>query len=334
MSPIWGILSALASAVANGSFGVFAKLKPVREAEVSSPLFNFWVSMGVVLESLCVYFAYGRFTSWGILGGFLFVLSTANTFFAIQHIGLAIASATWSGTAVLVSFGFGLWSGDKLAHPVMALLAIVGILAAIAGIAYANWSSERLRNRILDSDVNDDENGLILEHQSLREEGLCGGPSGRGQPNADVVKGFAAAVAAGVFGGLILAPMSWAPEEHRGLAFLVGMGLGGFIGILPVTASLLALSGEGMPNSVQMTISAVFGTLSGLVWGFGNAASIIAVSSGAGLSVAYPIMQAGLFVAGLWGIFLFQELHPRAQPAYWASGAVLVGATVLLIISK
>lgn len=66
---------------------------------------------------------------------------------------------------------------------------------------------------------------------------------------------------------------------------------GVFIGILPVTASLLALSGDGIPSTVQMTVSAVFGTLSGLVWGFGNAASIIAVSSGAGLTVAYPIMQ-------------------------------------------
>lgn len=76
--------------------------------QVPSPLFNFWVSVGVFLESVCIFCVYGRFTPWGIVSGLLFVLSTANTFFAIQYTGLAIASATWCGTAVLVSFGFGL----------------------------------------------------------------------------------------------------------------------------------------------------------------------------------------------------------------------------------
>ena len=46
------------------------------------------------------------------------------------------------------------------------------------------------------------------------------------------------------------------------------------------------------------------------------------------------MLYAGLFVAGVWGILLFHELHPKAQPAYWASGAVLIGGAVLLASSK
>lgn len=42
----------------------------------------------------------------------------------------------------------------------MALVGIVGIVAAIAGIAYANRTSERLRNGV-DVDVGDDGNGEL-----------------------------------------------------------------------------------------------------------------------------------------------------------------------------
>lgn len=51
----------------------------------------------------------------------------------------------------------------------------------------------------------------------------------------------------------------------------------------------------------------------------GNAASILAVSDPTvGLAVAYPIMQCGLAVAGLWGVLLFREITgepPAAAPA-------------------
>ena len=46
------------------------------------------------------------------------------------------------------------------------------------------------------------------------------------------------------------------------------------------------------------------------------------------------MMHAGLFIAGMWGIFLFHELHRKAQPIYWASGAVLMMGVALLVASK
>ena len=70
-----GLLEAVASAVANGSFGVFSKAKSVQAnkvesdkpcklnwpqqlitsgtpPQVPSPIFNFWVSVGIILSSL------------------------------------------------------------------------------------------------------------------------------------------------------------------------------------------------------------------------------------------------------------------------------------------
>ena len=47
------------------------------------------------------------FTAWGLLSGLLFVLSMANTFLAIERLGLGSATGIWSGTAIIVSFTWG-----------------------------------------------------------------------------------------------------------------------------------------------------------------------------------------------------------------------------------
>jgi glucose uptake protein GlcU len=63
-------------------------------------------------------------------------------------------------------------------------------------------------------------------------------------------------------------------------------------------------------------------------------ASIVATQL-LGLAVAYPIMQSGLFVAGLWGILLFGELSRLTpQLVYWVGGVALTAGAVLLVVSK
>jgi glucose uptake protein GlcU len=74
----------------------------------------------------------------------------------------------------------------------------------------------------------------------------------------------------------------------------------------------------------------------GAVWSAGNTACIAAVTNPAiGLAVAMPIMQCGLFVAGIWGILLYKEIQGvRPLATYFASGAVLVFGAALLATSK
>jgi multidrug transporter EmrE-like cation transporter len=48
------------------------------------------------------------FTPWGMLSGALFVSSTGCTFFAIDLLGVSVASAIWCGTAMLASYIWGL----------------------------------------------------------------------------------------------------------------------------------------------------------------------------------------------------------------------------------
>lgn len=54
-----------------------------------------------------------------------------------------------------------------------------------------------------------------------------------------------------------------------------------------------------------------------------------------GLAVAMPSMQAGLLVAGCWGIALHREIRGRRALALWGvSGAALVAGTALLADAK
>jgi glucose uptake protein GlcU len=53
-----------------------------------------------------------------------------------------------------------------------------------------------------------------------------------------------------------------------------------------------------------------------------------------GLAVAYPIMQAGLFVAALWGIVLFNELPgQKSRLRFLVDGSIVVLGVLLLGLS-
>lgn len=75
------------------------------------------------------------FTWHGVLSGVLFVASSAHAVTAISLVGLAAATGVWCGTAVLVSFTWGVTvAGDKVEHLGRAAAALALILAGIAGI--------------------------------------------------------------------------------------------------------------------------------------------------------------------------------------------------------
>ena len=81
------------------------------------------------------------FSWWGVLSGGLFVASSASAITAISLIGLSAASGVWCGTAVLVSFSFGvLVAGDHVERLGLAAAALALIVCGIAGIAVAAWA--------------------------------------------------------------------------------------------------------------------------------------------------------------------------------------------------
>jgi glucose uptake protein GlcU len=137
-------------------------------------------------------------------------------------------------------------------------------------------------------------------------------------------------VLAGVLGGLILVPMKF--SSIQGLDYLPSMGAGVAIAT-PCPLLLHVLMPVGLARKEQHRAAAIPGIISGIVWNVGNACSMIAVQM-VGLAVAYPIMQAGLFVAALWGILLFNELPGRiARLQFLLNGSIVLTGVVLLSMS-
>ena len=62
---------------------------------------------------------------------------------------------------------------------------------------------------------------------------------------------------------------------------------------------------------------------------------LIAAFSSPDCALACAVMQAGLFVAGLWGIFVFHEMkEPQARRVYWLSGLSMLLGVSLLALSR
>ena len=67
------------------------------------------------------------------------------------------------------------------------------------------------------------------------------------------------------------------------------------------------------------------------MWNTGNIASLVAVDSPMGMTVANPISQCALLIAGTWGVLYYHEIRGTRQVALFALAAVVVciGAALL-----
>lgn len=84
------------------------------------------------------------------------------------------------------------------------------------------------------------------------------------------------------------------------------------------------------PLRLAPAAAAGAGLASGALWGAAAAASALAAQA-LGLGAAYPITQAGLLVAGLWGVLLFSEItYLLPQLLFWLSALLLVAGAALL----
>ena len=236
------------SAVFNGSFGALTKIRRVRG--ISPLVLNYWVAEGVGVSGLLFLAAPPRVFSWlGMLSGMLFVASAANAVTAIGLIGLSAASGLWCGTAVLVSFSYGvLVAGDRVESMGLAAAALALILCGIVGIALAAWAGGSNGGSSSGAaGVGGAAGWLAGSQASLLEEDDA--EAGAGSPAAAPASaalpaasrpllGLLAAVLAGVLGGLILAPMVHAPPEARGIQFVPSVALGALV-VAPILTAIL-----------------------------------------------------------------------------------------------
>ena len=146
--------------------------------------------------------------------------------------------------------------------------------------------------------------------------------------------GSVCALLVGVFGGSILMPLQLAPKEYRGLNFVPSLGLGTLIIAPMITMPYMYLS-RSSPSRGHwaMRESLLPGLMAGAVWNGANVCSIYAISD-VGYAVAYPLMQAAIAVAALWGIAVFKEIKGKQIGVVAVSAIVVLGGAVLLALSK
>jgi len=262
----------------------------------------------------------------GALAGVFLVFATLFSFLAIPLAGLATAAATWSCSAVLVAFLWGAAGPGKVAQPMKSvLLSILAVAILIGGVLVLNLRAQ-LSARFCKS-----ARGVTgMQDQILIEDG------GVQQGNAgQKLLGLASAISVGIFGGSILVPSKYVREEVSGIGLLPSFGVGaGIVGTLVGLFYWIAVKKQPLATlSEQLPMDTVLkGMLSGLLWNISNIAQVVAMNYlHMAYGISYPILQCGLLVAGLWGIYFFKEVEDRgAVCVFWLGAAILMLGVVLL----
>ena len=118
--------------------------------------------------------------------------------------------------------------------------------------------------------------------------------------------GILSAMFTGIYGGSIMAPMKWAPDDTKGMGYLISFS----IGAATVNLSLWALRYMYLCHRHQSLSRAyyalpsfhfrkmwLYGGTCGLLWSIGNFFSIISVDY-LGEGVGYSVVQASMLVSG------------------------------------
>ncbi|KAH8961629.1 hypothetical protein BDL97_05G058900 [Sphagnum fallax] len=337
-----GVLLALLSAVANGSFTVIFKTRYIRRAQVSPLIFSFWASLGVVISSLLVLFnCTFVFNAQAVLSGFFFVLSFISSFKAVRILGISVAFGIWAGTSVLVSHLA--WKLVEARGGVTEVLfAAVAFLVTLAGIVGVAWSGHMERvafhrddqmETLLESQPSF-AGWLLLKRPSTAAERLKLEakynimPGGGADPSTSFSAGVFSAVFAGAVCALAKMPETQVPASEQGLAYLPSFAIAVMINTSIMTALPYLTTPLEWPDFATYS-AAGLGILSGILWNIGNMLSIVAVSF-IGRDIAYSIFQCAIIIAGLWGMILFDEINYNAMYSYWASVVVLLIGVVCL----
>eukprot|EP00471_Norrisiella_sphaerica_P014249 CAMPEP_0184495232 /NCGR_PEP_ID=MMETSP0113_2-20130426/30731_1 /TAXON_ID=91329 /ORGANISM="Norrisiella sphaerica, Strain BC52" /LENGTH=352 /DNA_ID=CAMNT_0026881329 /DNA_START=1 /DNA_END=1059 /DNA_ORIENTATION=- len=347
VSPAVGYIVAVLSAVFNGSFPAAFKIPMVARCDLHPMLFQLYVSFGVFLSSWLVLpfmefngtltGADGKHTPafpfpyLGVIAGMIFVLSVVFSFAAIPFIGLAMAQGVWGGSAILVAFIWGVAVfGNPIINPGLAAAAIILLLTGVCGIAFCDTIAQRF--------VKNGATGQTYQNMLNMENGDGGANEGTPLSSEEGNKvlsrwltGVAFALCVGLAGGSTLVPLNYVPSNLGGLAFVPAFGCGAMF-FSPIIA-LAWFSYQGTVPALHLKQTLWAGILSGVLWNLSNVCAIIAIPA-LSYSVAYPMLQCALFVAGLWGVFVFHEIQGLAIGVFFIAGACLITGAVCLALSE
>jgi glucose uptake protein GlcU len=354
------------SAVFNGSFAAPFKFENVAAVDLHPIFFQLYVAVGVFLTSILfqALLPFNKtitanedadtnfmFVPLGFPCGILFLLSVLFSFLAIPRIGLALGQGVWGGCAIITSFLLGCFKANTFGNVGLAIIAMVLLLVGVMGITFCELIGERMsptEEGAMDPgvylEVEDDAPGSQIRPNSKDSgrsssfvgEGLAKiNPDGESAPDANrTFVGMLCALMVGLTGGSTLFPAQYAPPSQQGITLLPAFGLGGLVTAVVTTCAFgLYVGVENMPP-MHLKETFVTGLISGTLWNISNLLALYAIPR-IGIGVAYPMLQCALFVAGLWGIFVFKEIRATAAIyTFFASGSVLIAGAAILALSQ
>jgi len=123
-----GWIAALIAAISYGTFGVPVKQTVGLDVH-PFVLQSYKTFVMFVLSWLVIFLGESvRFTSWGLLSGFLWVVGGTGGIYGIRNAGMAIAVGTWSSIMILVNFLVGIVFFQE---PVASFLSTCGAFACL-----------------------------------------------------------------------------------------------------------------------------------------------------------------------------------------------------------
>lgn len=308
-----GYVAAGLSALFNGSFTSPYKMKSVADLNLHPILFTQYVSLGVFLSSLLIipFLSYNdqvedddevgtkfSLSYLGLVAGCLLVMALGCSFLAIEQIGVALSQGVFGGTAILVSYIWGsVIFGETPSNIGLSVGGVILLLLGVLIIALNKPISNRISGQsddpLLSGSVSNDRSPS-LSYSSFDISNAKTAEDAAVQ-NDRLLKGLFWALCVGFSGGSILAPSHYAHPDERGLAFLPSFGIGAIIASPILTVVWFTLVEKSLPPLHLSTLPV--GLFSGLLWNISNICAVIAIPM-LGYSVAYPILQCALFVAG------------------------------------
>lgn len=355
-----GWLAAVIGAVCSGSYGV--PIKATLDVDVHPLVLQSYKTIVLFVFSWSVLLIgeQARWTGYGILSGFLYVVGGTFSILGIRLVGMAVAVGTWASVMVLVNFVWGILVFHEpihsFVHTCIAFAALCGGLVGMSrysagskvhpGKAVGGRDDVELvegRSEALSSKKRVDEELEPMltvkgeEHKRQSYSRIAGIPFTQRQT------GILCSVMTGVLSGSSLIPMHFAKAQgFMGRSYILSLGCGGLLANLIIWFGYFCYmyhrGSEGTTLRSTYDLMPSFhwkelwfrGLMAGLLLTFGMFGALFAVTF-LGQAIGNSLVQSKIFISGLWGIFWFKEVKdPKAIGKWFASAALCVGSILWL----
>ena len=327
----------LLAVFSNGSFSVPRYVAPERQP---TTIFMLFFSIGILLASSVTPAFYhvvgGEQTTicsfgdgwYGLVSGFMIYLSCSCVFAAFDIMGIAAASTAVVGSIIFLGFLEGLLLRPAVREHVTSIpLTVVGLALVLVGLGIVFYSKSR---PVEPSDTC----GSTLDVSLLEAEADTAddGEKAPGSlPVGKVMLGLVITLGVGVGAvGNSFIEDEWA-LDCVGLPYVWYFGWGNLLSALVFTLPVFYLSERRLPrlHDCKSKSTMLLSTVSGGIWGITNICNNLAGDSGIEPSTIMGIWQCSLFVASIWGVFLFKELTQRTPIIILFTGCtVMIGGVI------